>query len=224
MLRDLLNMLYPETCLGCDKMLQTGESILCTVCRHELPLTSHHINNQNDAFKRLMGRFPLEQVVSMLVFEKDGIVQRLIHHLKYEGHQHIGGFLGNWYGEVIKEKLHDINQIIPVPLHKRRLKERGYNQVTTFCKALSEVLQIPMNEQLLFRKQYTKTQTKNTFFTRTKLKQEVFDVNFSEKDSNQHYLLVDDVLTTGTTLEQCSKALLKIPNAKISIVTMALTY
>src|SRR5690606_14618242 len=96
-------------------------------------------------------------------------------------------------------------------------------QITTFCNALSESLGIPVNDTILVRKLYSKTQTKKAFFLRTDVKKEIFDVNFSEKDSGKHFLLVDDVLTSGTTLEQCSKALLKIPNTKISIVTMALT-
>src|SRR5690554_3286512 len=223
MLKALVNIFYPETCLGCDKMLQTGESILCTICRHELPLTNHHINDQNDAFKRLMGRVPLERAMSMLVFEKQGIVQHIIHKLKYKGHEEAGTLLGYWYGEIIKNELQDIEEIIPVPLHKRRLKERGYNQITTFCNSLADCLNAPVNDTILVRKLYSKTQTKKALFLRTNINKEIFDVNFSDKDSGKHFLLVDDVLTSGTTLEQCSKALLKIPNTKVSIVTMALT-
>lgn len=219
----LIDILYPKTCLGCDRMLQTGEEILCTKCRHDLPLTNHHLMVENDSFKRLAGRFPLEKVMSMLVFEKQGIVQQIIHKLKYKGHEEIGTLLGYWYGEIIKDKFKDVDEIIPVPLHKKRFKERGYNQITTFCNALSESLGIPVNDTILVRKLYSKTQTKKAFFLRTDVKKEIFDVNFSEKDSGKHFLLVDDVLTSGTTLEQCSKALLKIPNTKISIVTMALT-
>lgn len=224
MLKSLVDILYPPTCLGCDGILQPGEEVLCVKCRHDLPLTNHHKIAENDAFRRLAGRVRLEKVMSMLVFEKQGIVQQLIHKLKYEGHQEVGAMLGLWYGEVIKDSLKDIDAIIPVPLHKRRLQERGYNQVMTFCEALSGCLGIPVNQDILLRNKYSKTQTKKTFFTRTEVNKDIFDVRFSEKDSGKHFLLVDDVLTSGTTLEQCSKALLKIPGVKISIVTMALTY
>lgn len=205
-------------------MLQTGEAVLCTKCRHELPLTNHHLTTENDCYKRLAGRVPVEKAMSMLVFEKEGIVQQIIHKLKYKGHQEVGTLLGYWYGEIIKNEFRNINEIIPVPLHKKRLKERGYNQVTTFCNSLSDCLDIPVNDSLLVRKKYSKSQTKKTFFSRTEIHKEIFDVEFSEKDSDKHFLLIDDVLTSGTTLEQCTKALLKIPNSKVSIVTMALTY
>jgi len=223
MINHLVDILYPETCVGCNGILQTGEEVLCIKCRHDLPLTNHHKITENDAFKRLAGRIPLEKAMSMLLFEKQGIVQQIIHKLKYQGQQKIGTMLGYWYGEIIKKELSDINEIIPVPLHKKRLKERGYNQVTSFCNALSLRLEVPVNNNILIRKLYSKTQTKKTFFSRTDVSKEVFDVGFAEKDFNKHFLLVDDVMTSGTTLEQCSKALLKIPNTKISIVTIALT-
>lgn len=119
MFKHLIDILYPKTCLGCDGMLQTGEDVLCTKCRHELPLTNHHLITENDSYKRLAGRIPLEKVMSMLVFEKEGIVQQIVHKLKYKGHQEVGTLLGYWYGEIIKNEFQDINEIIPVPLHKK---------------------------------------------------------------------------------------------------------
>src|SRR5690606_6699212 len=167
MLKPLIDILYPKTCLGCDGMLQTGEEVLCIKCRHDLPLTNHHLIPENDAFKRLAGRVPLEKVMSMLVFEQRGIVQQIIHKLKYRGHEEVGNLLGYWYGEIIKNELNGVDEIIPVPLHKKRLKERGYNQITTFCSALSDCLKIPINKKILIRKLYSKTQTKKAFFLRT---------------------------------------------------------
>jgi ComF family protein len=223
MIKDLLNLLYPETCLGCNSLLQTGEVVLCTDCRHQLPLTNHHLTTENDAYKRLAGKVDVEQAMSMLIFEKGGIVQEIIHKLKYKGNQEIGSFLGEWYAEIIKDELKNIDCIIPVPLHKRRLRKRGYNQVDTFCEALSKGLDIPVNKEILIRKSNSRSQARQSFLGRTSVNKEIFDVNFSEIDTHKHFLLVDDVLTTGTTLEQCAKALLKIPNTKISIVVMALT-
>jgi ComF family protein len=117
-----------------------------------------------------------------------------------------------------------VDVIIPVPLHKKRLKERGYNQVTNFGLALSKNFEIPLNDSILKRKVYSKTQSKKNLLGRTEGIETVFDVAFNEEDTNKHYLLIDDVLTTGATLEACSKALLKIPGAKISIVCMAMAH
>lgn len=161
----------------------------------------------------------------MLFFHKEGIVQNLIHNLKYRNHQEIGSFLGNWYANDLKEiaKQHHFTEIIPVPLHQKRLQERGYNQVTTFCIALSKNLQINYNDKLLYRNFYSKTQTKKNKEERNEDTKSLFDVTFTEADYGKHFLLVDDVITSGATLEACAKALLKIPDAKISIVTIAYT-
>lgn len=224
MIKDLLNLLYPETCLGCNSLLQTGEVVLCTGCRHQLSLTNHHLITENDAYKRLAGKVDVQQAMSMLIFEKGGVVQEIIHKLKYKGNQEIGSFLGEWYAEIIKDKLLNIDCIIPVPLHKKRLRKRGYNQVDTFCETLSKGLHIPLNKDILIRTSNSRSQARQNFLGRTSVNKEIFDVKFTETHTDKHFLLVDDVLTTGTTIEQCAKALLKIPNTKISIVVMALTF
>ena len=161
----------------------------------------------------------------MLYFHHKGIVRNLIHNLKYKNHQEIGSLLGKWYSKDLKtvSQIKTVSEIIPVPLHKKRLEERGYNQVTTFCEALSKELEIPYNPNLLYRSRYSKTQTKKDKENRKDIANSLFDVNFNEADHNKHFLLVDDVMTSGATLEACAKALLKIPNCKISIVTIAYT-
>jgi ComF family protein len=133
--------------------------------------------------------------------------------------------LGKWYAKDLESfaKLKTISEIIPVPLNKKRLEDRGYNQVKTFCEALSSNLKIPYNSSLLYRSQYSKTQTKKDKENRKDITNALFDVNFTEVDNNKHFLLVDDVMTSGATLEACTKALLKIPNSKVSIVTIAYT-
>ncbi|MFD2908395.1 ComF family protein [Flavobacterium ardleyense] len=179
--------------------------------------------SDNYITKKFYGILPVEFNAAMLYFHKDGIAQQLIHNLKYRGHQEIGTFLGQWHAKDLKEigTKHQFSEIIPVPLHKKRLRERGFNQITTYCTALSEELQIDYNENLLFRKIYSKTQTKKNREARSEVSNSLFDVNFSEKDAGKHFLLVDDVITSGATLEACAKALLKIPDAKISIITIA---
>ena len=226
MLKNLINLFFPEVCLGCKAFLVANEMVICTNCRHEIPLTQHHLNPENDAVKLFYGRIPLEFASSMLGFHKKGMVQELIHNLKYYGHQNIGTVLGNWYAEDLKSvaSVKNIDIIVTVPLHKKRLKERGFNQVTTFVKALSEHLKIELDEELLVRKVYSKTQSQKGFVERTNVNESIFDVNYNESHYNKHYLLVDDVLTTGATLENCGKAILKIPGSKLSIVTIAISH
>jgi len=179
---------------------------------------------ENEAFKKFYGRIPVEHASAFLYFHKKGIVQNLIHNLKYKGREEIGTLLGNWYSEDLKKTIIHLNadEIIPVPLHRKKFRERGYNQVNTFGKSLSENLNLNFNDTILFRKTYSKTQSKKNLLGRTEGIETIFDVNFTEKDHNKHFILIDDVITTGATLEACSKALLKIPGVKVSIICMAI--
>jgi len=220
----LINLFFPKVCAGCRALLIANETVLCTHCRHEMPLTQYHLNSKNEAVKKFYGKIDIEHASALLYFNKKGIVQELIHNLKYRGYEEIGTVLGNWYVEDLKElnldKPFDI--VIPVPLHKRKLKERGYNQVTTFGKALAEGLKIEFNDSILYRKRYSKTQSKKNLLGRSDNIENLFDVISVEENQHKHFLIVDDVLTTGATLEACSRALQKIPGAKISIVCMAM--
>ncbi|MES2804135.1 MAG: ComF family protein [Bacteroidota bacterium] len=224
MFESIINLFFPKVCSGCSSFLLSNENVICTVCRHDIPLTNHHLNPENDAFKKFYGRIPVLHTSALFYFHKKGIVQELIHNLKYKGHEEIGAILGEWYAEDLKtiELLESVDEIIPVPLHRRKLKERGYNQVTTFGTALSSSLNIEYNDSLLIRNVYSKTQSKKNLLGRTEGIESTFDVSFTEKDHNKHFLLIDDVITTGSTLEACSRALLKIPGSKISIVCMAM--
>jgi ComF family protein len=226
MFKSLINLFFPEVCAGCDSFLLASENVICTVCRHNIPMTNHHQIHQNEAYQKFYGKLPVEFVSTMCFFHKKGIVQEMIHKLKYKGHQEIGTAVGDWYAEALKTiaVFKEIDEIIPVPLHRKRLRSRGYNQVATFGKALSENLSIAYNDRLLVRNIYSKTQTKEDRIGRTANSQSVFDVSFSEKDHNKHFLIVDDVLTTGATLESCGRAIAKIPGAKISIVCMAMSH
>ncbi len=224
MFESIINLFFPKVCSGCSSFLLSNENVICTVCRHDIPLTNHHLNPENDAFKKFYGRIPVIHTSALFYFHKKGIVQELIHNLKYKGHEEIGAILGEWYAEDLKtiELLQSADEIIPVPLHRRKLKERGYNQVTAFGTALSSSLNIDYNDSLLIRNVYSKTQSKKNLLGRTEGIESTFDVSFTEKDHNKHFLLIDDVITTGSTLEACSRALLKIPGSKISIVCMAM--
>lgn len=225
MFEKLLNLFFPKACAGCNSFLLANEKVICTVCRHEIPLTNHSKIENNEAHVKFYGRISIEFAGALFYFHKKGIVQELIHKLKYKGHQEIGTAVGYWYAEEIKniKELQDVDFIIPVPLHKKRLKERGYNQVETFGKAVSESTKIPYNDKVLIRTIYSKTQTKKNILGRSEMAKSIFSITADESHHNKHFLLIDDVITTGSTLEACGRELLKIPGARLSIVCMAMT-
>ena len=224
MLKSIINLFFPKTCCGCNSLLLTNEKVICTECRHKIPLTNHHLNIENEAFKKFYGRTAVVHASAFLYFHKKGIVQELIHNLKYRGHQEIGEILGSWYAADLKEVevLKTVDWVIPVPLHKRKHKERGYNQVATFGKSLAKELNLIYEDTVLLRTSYSTTQSKKNRVARSEGIESAFDTDYSEQHHNKHFLLIDDVITTGATLESCSRALLKIPGAKISIVCMAI--
>lgn len=226
MFENLINLFFPKSCAGCHSFLLKNEIVICTACRHEIPQTNHHKNSTNETMQKFYGKIPVEFAASLLYFHKKGIVQEMIHKLKYKGHEEIGETLGHWYSEELKNvsELKTIDMIIPVPLHQKKFKERGYNQVTMFGKSLSKGLHIPFVDNVLVRNVYSKTQTRKNLLGRTDVIENIFDVDYSEIHHNKHFLIIDDVITTGSTLEACSRALLKIPGAKISMVSMAITH
>ena len=225
MIQSIINLFFPKACAGCNSFLLKDEIVICTSCRHDIPLTNHHLSKNNDVFSKFYGRIPIEFASSLMYFHKKGIVQEMIHKLKYKGHQEIGEAIGYWYAEELKdvEELNDVDFIIPIPLHKKRFKERGYNQVTSFGEALSKSWKKSYNETILVRNVYSKTQTSKSILGRAEVVENIFGVNYNESHHNKHFLLIDDVITTGSTLEACGRELLKIPGSKISIVCMAMT-
>lgn len=222
----IIDLFFPKVCAGCHTILIINETVLCTNCRHEMPLTQYYLDPKNEAVKKFYGKIVIEHASALLYFNKKGIVQELIHNLKYKGHEEIGTVLGNWYVEDLKELTltTPFEVVIPVPLHPKKFKERGFNQVTTFGKTVAEGLKISYDDSILYRKKYSKTQSKKNLSGRSDDIENIFDVISTEENQNKHFLIVDDVLTTGATLEACSRALLKIPGAKISIVCMAIAH
>jgi len=222
----LINLFFPKVCDGCRGILLQNENVFCTICRQEMPLTQYHLDAKNEAIKKFYGKIDIQFASAFLYFNKKGMVQELIHNLKYKGHEEIGTALGIWYAEDLKEISFEIpfDAVIPVPLHKKKFKERGYNQITTFGKAIAAGFSISFNEKILLRKVYSKTQSKKNLLGRSENIENIFDVEFTEADHNKHFLIVDDVLTTGATIEACSRALLKIPGAKISTICIAMAH
>ena len=225
LLKDFFQLFFPNLCVTCSRTLLNGEEIICAFCRHDLPIVGHKCLKNNKIAKVFYGRISIEEITSFLYFKKEGKVRELIHQLKYKGNQNIGTFLGNWFGKTLKEQnaFLEIDYIIPVPLHKKRLEERGYNQLTTFGKALSQTLNVEYLPSILARVSSAKTQTYKQRFERFSNKETSFLLLNKKILEGKHILLVDDVITTGATLEACCNELLKTSNLKISIVTMAFT-
>ena len=224
-LKDLFYLFYPKLCTVCGLKLVENETSICTNCRHDLPLTNFLEYRDNKVTQIFYGRFLIEKAYSLLFYRKKGITQKLIHDLKYKGNEEIGIFFGNWLGEILKEnkEFNDIDFIIPVPLHPKKLKERGYNQVTKFGERLSEYLQTPLVEDYLIRISSTKTQTFKSRFERFSNNGTKFMLQNHTHFNNKHILLIDDVITTGATIEACAKEFRNSENCKISILTMAYT-
>lgn len=225
MLKNLMKLFFPKVCLACSTIITAKENKICLTCRHELPLTNHLLSIENEAFKKFYGRIPVVHCSSMLYYQKNNSVQSLIHNLKFKNHQEIGTLLGNWYVSDLKEiaVLKTVDFVIPVPIHKKRMKTRTYNQVTTFCESIAKGLNIELKTDLVTREIYAVSQSKKTLLNRNNVTENTFESHFSEHDYNKHFLLIDDVLTTGATLEACAKSILKIPGAKISMITIAMS-
>ncbi|TMM29590.1 ComF family protein [Polaribacter aestuariivivens] len=224
-INNFFELFYPKLCANCDAQLIENEPILCTFCRHDLPLTNFEDYRDNKISKIFYGRISIEKAFSLMFYRKEGISRKLIHELKYKGNEDVGVFFGNWLGEMLKEnkKFNDIDCIIPVPLHPKKLRQRGYNQVSKFAKTVSIHLKKPFIENLLTRTSSTKTQTLQSRFERFTNNDTKFLLTNYNTFKNKHVLLVDDVITTGATLEACSKELQKTENIKISFLTIAYT-
>ncbi|QWX83370.1 ComF family protein [Cellulophaga sp. HaHaR_3_176] len=223
-LNDINRILVPKGCFGCNAQLSMGERQLCTLCRNQLPLTEYTYNVKNPFDSIFFGRVLIKKANSFLFFSKNGIVKNLIHNLKYKNQEQIGVFLGDWCGQIIKEnnELENIDFVFPVPLHKKKQKKRGYNQVSLFADRIAYHINSKYIEDVLIKNKNTKTQTKKDRYFRWKSNQNLYSLNSNYILKNKNVLLVDDVVTTGATLEACAKALENIEGVSIYILTMAI--
>jgi ComF family protein len=207
MLRDLLNLIFPRTCPGCERDLVRGEGAVCTKCLLDIQETGSHLQeSDNELFYRFAGKTPLAGAFAMYYFDKQGKFKKIIQALKYKKMPQVGRFLGELYGQQLQESgsLSSVDAIVPVPLHRTRLVERGYNQSAEICKGIHKATQIPLVTNALIRGEKTVSQTRKT---KTERWENVKDVFVMRRPIAGNILLVDDVITTGSTLEACIRTL-----------------
>ena len=220
---DFVALLFPELCAACNASLVASENVICSDCRYNLPYTNFHTQPDNIVAQQFYGKINVAAAYALYFFNKGGNVQNLMHHFKYSGMKQIGNILGNIAGNQLAENpvFNTVDYIIPVPLHKKRLKMRGYNQSACFADGLAQKLNAAVEIDNLVRIVATDTQTHKSRFARFENMQEVFAVSNSPRLEGKHILLVDDIVTTGSTLEACGIELLKVPGLKLSIATIA---
>lgn len=221
----LRHLFYPEVCYVCADVLTRDEFVLCWNCKIDLPFTNFHHLNDNQASMRLAGRFPFEKVTSLFYFTKEGKVQNLLHSFKYKRKKEIGIFFGEMQGHILQEEnwVNDIDLIIPVPLHPAKYNQRGYNQSAVIGRGIAEICKLPIwDKKHLIRTKNTNSQITKSRIDRLDNMSGAFRLQNPQALVGKHILLVDDVLTTGATLEACALELLKVQGLKISIATTAL--
>lgn len=223
-LRAFVSLLYPELCTGCMRALYEHERLICTHCLYHLPVTNFHQDAANAASKQLWGRVPLKAVASYLYYVKGSPVQNMLRHLKYFNKPEIGYILGKYYAATLAtSSFRGADFIVPVPLHPKKLKKRGYNQSEFFAKGLSEQFKLPIKSNNLIRHTRTESQTTKRRYERYENMKDIFEVVNPNAFTDKHIILVDDVLTTGATIEACANRLLEIPGVSISVLTLAFT-
>ena len=221
-LEDFLELFYPRLCIPCGRKLVTQEKYLCLDCLQDLPRTQFHFYPENKVAQLFWGRTYVENATSWLFFRKGSRYQRLVHYLKYKGLKEIGEELGMLMGNELRgSSFQEADYIVPVPLHRKKQKQRGYNQSEWIAKGITIVMQKPLSVNNLVREQFTPTQTRKNRFERWQNVEGIFGVARPEEFIGKHILLIDDVITTGSTLEAAVVALQKAGAAKVSIATLA---
>lgn len=223
MIQDFLALIYPRNCVACGNSLYKHEDQVCNYCFTNLPKSNFHKQDKNPIEKLFYGRSDVFFATSYYLFHKKGNVQKILHAIKYKGNKQLAVLIGNWLGLSIykEEKIKSATYILPVPLHLKKLKQRGYNQSEEFAKGLSEKLNIETNTTLLIRKEFTSTQTKKNKYERWENVESVFEITDTDALKNKHVILVDDVITTGATIDACCHVLSNIEGIKISVLSIA---
>ncbi|MBM3435086.1 MAG: ComF family protein [Bacteroidetes bacterium] len=223
---DFISLFFPKTCFACGNNLFTNEKIICTSCLVRLPRTNFHKDNNNPLSRVFWGRVKVESSASLFYFRKGGRVQHLVHQLKYKGHREIGVFLGELLGSDLtgSNGFDSVEKIIPIPLHEKKLRKRGFNQSEVFAQGLASAMKKELDTTSVVRTIATSTQTKKSRYKRWENVNEIFVLRKPETLSGKHILLVDDVVTTGATMEACIQTILLAPGSKVSVASIAFAH
>jgi ComF family protein len=218
LINDFMSLIYPRHCEACGNNLFKHETFLCNHCKLNLNKSNYHLNLDNELNQTFAGRVPLTLALCYYLFEKSGKIQRLLHAIKYQNQKELAQFIGELYATELLEKnlLKQVDVILPIPLHINKLKLRGYNQSEWFAKGISKASNIDLNTSSLVKSKETTTQTKKRKYQRWENVDNVFSL-----DQQKHVLLVDDVITTGATIEAAWQALKQIDGIKISVMSIA---
>ena len=215
-------LFWPNVCACCSTGLTYGEQYVCSHCLYELPATNFHKDQDNPVAQIFMGRVLVEQATAGYFFRKGNKIQKLVHDVKYKGQREMGTMLGREMGKSLRDSAFSkIDLIAPVPLHPKKLRKRGYNQSEWIARGVADALDKPVDVQTLVRRFFTTSQTRKKRFDRWENVDSGFGLVTPETFAGQHILLIDDVITTGATLEACIHAVLSAPGTKVSVATLA---
>jgi ComF family protein len=225
LLTDFLHLFFPHVCSGCGSDIINDNHQLCIRCLSHLPKTHFFEKAGNPVEEKFYGRLPVRQAGSAFYFTKKSLIENIVYEFKYKGNKEIGKYMGQMLGQLLAEskRFEDVDIIIPLPLNVRRLKKRGYNQSMVLAEGIQSVWNKPVNDKAVIRNINTETQTLSGRIARLENMQNVFAVAEPETIQNKHVLLIDDVVTTGASLEACAVEILKTPGTTLSIATLAYT-
>ena len=225
LLQDFVSLFFPNLCPACDNVLENYEEHICTICQFKMPETNFYTMNQNPLEQLFWGRVDIQAATAHYYYSSAGRVRNLIHQLKYNEQKELGIYLGKELGnDLLKTTWNaQLDAIIPVPLHPSRLKSRGYNQSEVIAQGISQTLNIPILTNNLIRREHKTSQTHRARYARWKNVSSIFEVKNTSEIKDKHLLLVDDIITTGATIEACAEQLLKVPGIKVSIASVAFT-